>query len=100
MFITSRIFVWGFHSETSSFIYYRYGNVVNNSLLLVNASCDTFLSSRITYRNTALTSPKTDYLQGHVIITNTSNGLAVNHEWFTVRVNIEAGITNQPPVFR
>ena len=78
----------------------RYGNVANDSAVTVDVGCDTFLSSRITYRHTALSSPKTDYLQGLILIKNVSNGAEVDREWFSIRVTIEEGLDNRPPTFR
>ena len=78
----------------------RYGNVVNDSSVTVDAGCGTFLSSMVTYRHTALVSPKTDYLQGLVTIKNISDGAEVKRQWFSIRITIEDGMVNQPPTFR
>lgn len=72
---------------------------MNDSLTLVDAPCDAFLSSRITYKHSALSSPKTDYLQAKVALKDKSNG-TVSTEWFVINIDIEEGETNQPPTFR
>ena len=83
---------------------YRYGNLVNDSLALVDVSCDAFLSSQITYKHNALRSPKTDYLQVRVVLTdnpqNAEGSQSMKQQWFAIRVNIEQGADNQPPEFR
>lgn len=81
----------------------RYGNLVNDSLVLVDVSCDLFLSSQITYKHNALTSPKTDYVQVRVEVRDsrqTTGAQAVKQQWFAIKINIEQGTDNQPPTFR
>ena len=74
--------------------------MVNGSLSTTDVSCDEFLISRIVYRNTALISPKFDYIEGHVVIYDEVSGVAVSEEWFTIRVHVENGVENQAPQFR